>query len=87
MRRVLDTSPGIEQTAWYGLEASLEDVESFLKMSATRSQWPNFIVFPGPVGSYRVDFLVAARRPFSPALSLSHLRPGSRRRGLPQRDP
>jgi very-short-patch-repair endonuclease len=67
MLRILETSPGVDITGWYALEATYEEAKALLETVSAYPAWPDFIVFPQLVcGPYRVDFMIAVRRPNQP---------------------
>ena len=67
MLNILETSPGIDITARYGLDASYEEIKDFVLMASNEPKWTDCMVFPqATVGPYRVDFIIAVRRPLQP---------------------
>lgn len=63
-RLVLDVAPGLDVTAWYVSAPTFRDVNAFLARAAREPGIPNFLVFPQVgVETYRLDFVVAVRRP------------------------
>jgi very-short-patch-repair endonuclease len=64
MSLVLDASPGIDATAYYVLLPELGAVQDFLDRAAEERNLPCYLIFPQvTIGSFRVDFVVAARAP------------------------